>query len=179
MRDRYRILLMIITIPLLLILQSINLCHPDWLSMSLCYVGLVLILGSLHFLPEILHSKTWSKTQGKIVTSEVAKREIDTYTPFRYAKVIYNYTVNGTEFNSDRLTFGVQEIRDSGEHWIKQTLDKYPLGKVVDVYYNPRNPSKSVLDKRMNIRVFGFTLLGILFYVIGYIVGFIWSTSVG
>lgn len=178
MRDRDKIILMITSVPVLLLLQQLKLCYTDWLSMTICYVGITLILGSLTFIPELLMSANWSSVEGKIITSEKRSRDSNSSNPTLYARVEYKYLVDGMEYISKRIKLGVQEITDSSDKWLKGTLEKYPIDKVVEVYYNPRDPTKAILEKGMNIRILGFFLLGLLFYMIGLVIGNIWLSAV-
>lgn len=178
MRDRDKLLLMLISIPLLLILEKLKLCYSDWLSLTLCYVGLVLMLGSFHFLPEVIQSSRWPSAEGKIITSKKITRSSSPTLSTSYPKVEYTYSVDGVEYKANRFRLGVQDITDTRPEWVQGTLDKYPVDKEVKVFFNPRNPAKAVLERGLNICVFGFTLLGTLFYLIGLIVGWFWWASV-
>jgi len=178
MRDRYKLYLMAISIPLLFILQSYKLLYSDWLSMILCYVGLVLILGSFTFLPEVYRVSKWPSVMGKIVTSNIGSRDSESTERRIYANIEYLYSVNEVEYRAKRFKLGVQDIVDSSEHWVNETLAKYPVNNEVQVFYNPHKPSDATLDRGLNIRIFGFTLLGILFYLIGLAVGWIIQISI-
>ena len=165
--------LMVLSIILILGLQRLNLCYTDWLSMTLYFTGLSILLYSFRFFPEMILSSTWPNIEGIITTSKKHITKTGPTSSGVYPVVKYTYTVDGLEYVFNRIKIGVQSISSSSIDWVEGTLAKYPLDEVVQVYYNPNKPSKAVLEPGMTIRVYGFTLLGLLFYLIGQIVGYI------
>lgn len=62
---------------------------------------------------------------------------------YKKYSIEYEYVVNGVIYHSDVVTFSSKK---NGEEYVK----KYPVGKIVSVYYQKSSPSFSVLEP--NIR---------------------------
>jgi hypothetical protein len=60
--------------------------------------------------------------------------------------VEYEYTVDGKSHRSDEITFADPPRRSVRGWVVKGRARKYPLGKTVTVYYDPHDPSFSVLE---------------------------------
>lgn len=55
----------------------------------------------------------------------------------------------------------------SNPNHARQILNRYPLGKQVDVYYNPSKPQDSVLERRLGCAVYVGLLVGPAVLVLG------------
>ena len=88
----------------------------------------------------------------KILDSKVAQhnqRDATTGGPIRtYAPHIqYQYQVNGQLYESTRFSYLGPSHR--GKEDVEQIVARYPVGSKQTAYYNPDNPSESVLHKSM------------------------------
>jgi hypothetical protein len=99
---------------------------------------------------EVSRAARWPSTPGRVVvsTSEVrAVRtggpESDDTEPRNFAKVVYEYTVGGHKLRHDRVSIG----EDLGNFEVAETIARYPVGKTVTVYYNPRKRNEAVLER--------------------------------
>jgi hypothetical protein len=63
-----------------------------------------------------------------------------------YAVVLYEYVVNGQRYQSNRIRFGL-EVGSGWTGMAQKVVDKYPAGSVVQVYYNPADPTDAVLER--------------------------------
>ncbi len=93
-------------------------------------------------------SRAWIKIDGNIVVSEVKiplshtsddQSDVD-------AVVRYRYVVGGQNRESDRIKFGGQPSLSLG--FADTLVAKYPVGRQVDVYYDPKDPKSAVLEPR-------------------------------
>lgn len=93
-------------------------------------------------------SAAWPSVEGEVDRTwiETERREDpdgDTetyYEPF----VRYSYQVEGVSYTADRIDFGAKRSygsRSSANNY----LNDYPVGKQVEVFYNPDNPNQAVL----------------------------------
>ena len=91
-------------------------------------------------------SANWKMTFGKIVESGTRtvkkRRKGGTYVP----NVIYEYEVGGQDYRNNRVHFGFNPPT-SVLSWVEEVAAPYPVGKRVNVYYDPQNPANAVLDK--------------------------------
>ncbi|KAA0005652.1 MAG: DUF3592 domain-containing protein [Thermoplasmata archaeon] len=92
----------------------------------------------------------------------------DTYYTY-IPKIEYSYTVNGVNYSGDKISFEIVSTTDY--EWAQNKVDLYYKGKNVTVYYNPENPSESVLEKGFPGYPLFPTALCIIFIIIG--LGFI------
>jgi ABC-type antimicrobial peptide transport system permease subunit len=107
---------------------------------------LFLFTSSIQELINDLRSTRWPTTGGVITASSVEsfQESGDTYYD---PKVDYRYSVNQTEYTSQRIRFGGFAPAlpyERGE--AQRTAMRYRPRDVVRVYYNPRDPSVSVLE---------------------------------
>ena len=95
----------------------------------------------------------WPTTQGRITSSRVERREVarnaqntrgSTETR-NFPAIAFQYKVNGRTLSSTRYS-----IRENvGTHGVAEILARFPKGKVVEVAYDPTNPSKAVIERTM------------------------------
>lgn len=108
-------------------------------------VGLIFIFFSL-FLLVFFHalfyksnqSRHWPNTQGVITASE---RDNDDSGDGNTAPIhiAYDYSVNNTTYTGNNISFALFKPANVD-------IEKYPVGKAVDVYYNPNQITESVLE---------------------------------
>lgn len=86
-------------------------------------------------------SRNWFTTNGKVVYSST-HQEPDG--PYFIPVVKYRYRVEEQEYESSRIRFTWSG--ESTHPWTaSEVVNKYSVSKTIRVYYNPKNPSVSVL----------------------------------
>jgi hypothetical protein len=130
--------------------------------LPLCSIGFGLLIissvGYLYFSSRNMNE--WRVTQG-IITKSNIKRSGTTFSP----DVQYQYSVLGTEHIgmnvtiTPKQTFKLKVVQD----WTVQ----YPVGKKVDVFYNPKTPRMAVLEKGFSLKS-ALVLIGAALLVIIY-----------
>src|SRR5262245_35349894 len=137
---------------------------PDlpWLvyAVPLGMVGIIAAAAFYKWL-QVRAAANWPQTTGKVVVSTSQARKVETFDDEReggkaeevrnFAHVVYEYTVSGQIFRNDRVSIG----EDLGNFEVAETIARYPVGKVVTVYYNPRKPKDAVLERDVPKGVFG------------------------
>ena len=106
-------------------------------------------IGAVNFVNEkvkTLNAQQWPITNGVVFTSQVLVREKSgrggkfyTATPM----VKYRYSVDGQNYESDRVSFGYT----SGKNYSEKVVKKFPRGSMVEVAYQPLNPENAVLKQ--------------------------------
>lgn len=130
-------------------------------------VYLLLILGALYFTfiaaPKAINSNDWPQAQGKITSSEIVQRSRTHRTGKRItiysARIHYQYAVDNKSLTNHQLKWA--DRNSSGK--VEQNMNnKYPVDANVTVFYNPENPSVSVLQKGLSLGhiLTGLFLLG-------------------
>ena len=89
----------------------------------------------------------WPSVEGKIVTSEIS-----TSTGWskygrrttRIADIEYAYTVTGEQYQGEHLrVLPMLHLKSDGT--LEEIVARYPVGRTVQVYYNPANPAAALL----------------------------------
>lgn len=87
--------------------------------------------------------RRYVSVEGVVTASEVETRrdsEGATYRP----RVAYDYRVAGVEYRGTR--YAVFDFLSSGSRYAHTVVREHPVGAVVEVYYDPRDPTKAALD---------------------------------
>jgi len=116
-------------------------------------------------------SQNWPKVMGKISRAEVLE-ELDTdeegFTSKSYKPEIeYQYGVGDEEFTSTKVSFGGTRTYSSHKK-AEESLINYPLNGSVSVFYNPQDPSESVLIQGTK-GTMGLIIVGIVFLAVSII----------
>ncbi len=116
------------------------------LLFSLLAIGLV-VLG-LFTLRESRRSRGWQATSGRVVSSNVndfvAKDGTHSYRPM----VVFAYSVGALRLMSNRISFRSLSTPDRAA--AERYVQKYPAGKTVELYYDPQEPDRAVLEPAGN-----------------------------
>lgn len=92
----------------------------------------------------------WPTTTGRVLFATVEARRSRSgssgYSTSYYPKVVYEYEVNGQRYHSDRFNLG-WEVGRGWKSGVQKTVDRFPVGSLVPVYYNPAKPDESALEK--------------------------------
>ena len=114
-------------------------------------------------------SRSWPTASGTVQDSGMEShqsRDEDGDIKTTYGATIqYKYTVDGQEFVGDRRTFS--NVRTSSVRNTEKILERYPLGSSVDVFYDPDDPSSSVLEPGVGAATYILLLVPIGFLVFG------------
>ncbi len=141
--------------------------------------GLVFLGVGFWTINKGMQSENWDKGTATITSSEIEKTESRskdaqgfTQTSISYSvRVKYAYTVEGSSYEGNTIGFGTMSHNEKAD--AKEELKSYPEGKTTDVYYDPENPSDSVLKKGV------FWPMYIVIVVSGIIlIGSIWASFV-
>ncbi len=120
----------------------------------LAAVGVTLLVYDAKEVRMLTCSLEWPQVQGKVRSAKVFQHKGEG--GGSSAEIKYTYEVDGVGYESDRVHFGDLAASDM--------VLKYRIGHDVSVYYDPDDPSISVLDRKMvgqtmNV-MFGVALTG-------------------
>ena len=94
----------------------------------------------------------WRRTLATVTRSAVRDRR---YRAGRYTAVkavpdiAYRYDVDGRSYEGTRIRFGIVEFNRPSS--ARKLTDRYRAGAVVPVLYDPRSPSRSVIEPRVHL----------------------------
>lgn len=113
---------------------------------------MLLVGGILYFIAQrgmrsAKITQTWPTTNGQIMFSTVQARTTSSSegtSTSHYPVVTYQYQVGGQMYQSNSLYAGSEVGYWRGK--AERKAAQYPQGAMVPVYFNPMNPSQSVLE---------------------------------
>lgn len=130
-------------------------------------VGLGLMVVGATPVIETMSAADWPSTQGMIVSSDIRSRTTKGRT-VRTLKVVYRYSVKGVGYKGERIRFGADIT--PGRSSSRAVAEKYWEGKTVEVFYDPADPTQSVLERALDAEMFVMPGLGLLFFLLGAVV---------
>jgi uncharacterized protein DUF3592 len=102
--------------------------------------------------------RRWSSAPGKVLVSEVesymddsSDNDNSTHTRMFRPSVVYTFKVDGRQYMSDRVVLGTQasgKMLGGAPGFVNERVAKYPHGSDVTVYYDPKDPTQSVLERK-------------------------------
>jgi hypothetical protein len=145
-------------------MQNISFSKHKLLLLALA-VGIALFALCLPRYFREMGSANWPATQGMILETNLVHAYGVKGMPGFVPGVQYAYKVDGRTYVGTRIDFHTQDhvyAQDTAQSW----LYKYPPGRAVTVYYNPKDPSITILEPGMKSEQ------RLLFYVgVVYIIG--------
>ena len=172
MKNRNLLILWIMSFGLLLITVEVNFFPANWLSMVLSWGAIGSFLYCIHFIPEALASTKWPSIEGEIVTSHMGIKEGGSRGSSSFPIIIYSYVIRGLSYQASRIKVGAQDLSSTYRNWAIGTLERYPVGKKVRVFFNPKVPAITVLEPGINSRIYLFGVIALVFAVIAWIIGY-------
>jgi len=121
-------------------------------AMLLAPVGLI-VVAAIYKTLEARAASDWPSAPGKVVVSKSEMRKVKVIDGDRedghrfeernFANITYEYSVAGQTYRNNRVSIG----EDRGNFEVAETLARYPIGKIVTIYYNPNKRSEAVLER--------------------------------
>lgn len=142
-------------------------------------IGIVALIGGVWLIANSLYKTRlakiavnhWSISQGSVVKSskntanfgspKSKNKKANTY----ILDFEFEYIVEGIKYNSSKPLFFGLYLYDE----IEQFLTRYPVGKQVNVYYDPKNPKHAVVEtvlRNSGMHQIGFGVLLIILSII-------------
>jgi len=142
-----------------LIFGAILLPAGSWVA---CAIGLPTIEAAKA-------SVNWPKVEGTITESDMKTRQEMKNNEQRdmyEALIEFAYKVGEKEYKSRNVEFGGGG-ESSSRSSIKEVVDRYPMGKKVDVFYNPEKPDEAVLVPGVSLTSYTPVGAGVLIAITG------------
>ncbi|MFO1163286.1 MAG: DUF3592 domain-containing protein [Reyranellaceae bacterium] len=115
-----------------------------WIGLIFLPMVVLVVVAILVKLIEMRRAATWPSTMGRIVRSENQEErhtnDADQVTVTTVAVVEYEFTVAGRTWRGNRVSIGETLNTDA-------TLERYPVGRVVEVFYDAADPRNCVLER--------------------------------
>lgn len=139
------------------------------------------------FFVDAYRSSTWPQASGEVIRSDLASesrfQKSNQSTTGYWAEVEYTFVVDDAKHTSEHVT--LDGLRSgphigSGKKEAEEILARYPVGKTVDIYYDPDDPARATLETGISAGNFfvpifslvltalgGFWLIGMFFVTVG------------
>lgn len=132
--------------------------------------GFIGLLFTIHFIYLVCKSKAsenWVETKATIIKSNLDALEYVGGSAARSYKpnIAYKYYVMNNEYVSKRIFYG-SLIRTNTSKSSKETIHKYKKGDNISIYYNPNNPSQSVIERGINPIVYRSLLVVLISLIV-------------
>lgn len=92
-------------------------------------------------------AQNWASVTGTILMSSVQTSHSGTGGASVYPVIVYQYEVNGKTYQSQTVRVGDKYLKVNIPSQAQKTVDKYPIGAKVTVYYDPNNPAECALER--------------------------------
>ena len=134
-------------------------------------IGIGFAIWGAMVLMEARSAANWPTTEGTILISKF-DRNFNTSSSgkgkwYYEIKIKYSYTVDSLEYESDRVDFKSATYQYKSEVIPSTIARRYPVGKQVNVYYNPENPGKAVLETEITFMTYIGLLIGVFLVGLG------------
>jgi hypothetical protein len=110
-------------------------------------IGYLLYKRNQQSMSERQSAQNWASTTGTIMMSSVQTSHSATGGSSVYPVIVYQYEVNGKTYQSQSVHAGDKYLKVNIAGQAQKTVDKYPIGKQVTVYYNPNDPAECALER--------------------------------
>jgi hypothetical protein len=131
-------------------------------------IALAFLFGAMRARRKANAAQSWNTVMGRILSADVEPRRSHSehgYTTSYYPVVMYEYQVNGQRFMGSRINFGAQ-VGYGSANWAQKTIMRYQTGGMVEVYYDPNDPTQSVLERSAGSGSRILVLVAVLIFVI-------------
>ncbi|MGL1930582.1 MAG: DUF3592 domain-containing protein [Desulfotalea sp.] len=132
------------------------------------FLGICIVLVGIQSLIKAKESVNWPTAEGVVVSSDIydSKDENDSASKSVYhAKVIYEFSVNGTLYSSDVVAFG--DYGSADESHASDIVGRYSTGENVTVYYQHNDPDECLLEPGLAVQSFFIFGFGLVFFIAG------------
>ena len=128
---------------------------------SFVLMGAILLYVGVRGIINARASINWPHTVGKVISSSLAYDDEH----YAYPKILYEFYVDGTKFNGDRVHYGGYRSRD--DPYAVRIVERYPKEKEVTVYYMPGNPDECLLEPGIQWHTWLMPGVGGIFFIAG------------
>lgn len=111
-------------------------------------ISLMALVRLARLLGQRRKSQSWPIVQGRITESSVVEEEVpgnDYSRSLFVPKITYAYTVDGATFTGHRIEW-FDDVGSDSRRAAQKNLANYPVGQVVNVFYDPADPASAALE---------------------------------
>lgn len=124
-------------------------------------IGGVFFGGSVERYRMHLRQRTWAQTDGVAISAT----QVRTYKSRFGCRVRYAYQVDGVDYIGTRLNMNINRCEDQEE--IDRTIQMFAPGSLITLFYDPGDPSASIVDYSLDPGVYGAGIAGLASVLVG------------
>lgn len=136
------------------------------------WMGMLAGLGAIGY-AWLLHlrvqaTESWPTARGEIIEASVereASSSMNNKSATFAPKIRYRYEVNGRQYTSNTIMLG-GTLDTSSRDRAAERVQRWPVGTTVPVFYNPRRPQQSCLERKSE-GIWFTVAIGAFFFVFG------------
>lgn len=112
-------------------------------------LGVICLIIFMQPLLKYAESSNWPRTEGIIVHSGMKQDGAMFFNllPLYRVEIVYRFKSGESEFLGTQLDSDPQATLFLFERFARVTVERYPVGKTVETYYNPSNPSEAFISR--------------------------------
>lgn len=117
-------------------------------NIALIALPMVVMVGAMiiNAMLKVRRARGWAQAQGRITLSRMGVRRPpagnEIGTAVNVPDVAYSFKVGGQDYRGTRVSLG-----DISGKYAEEALARYPVGKMVTVFYDPADPGDCVLER--------------------------------
>lgn len=127
-------------------------------------IGLGILLWGLSQQEALMQCKKWTQTTAKI--TQLAFEDLSDVDGQSYVtKIMYEYKIRGKNYQNSGIAFGYNA--SSGEKYHRRIYNILATKSIINIYYDPRHPEKSIISKSQGKSIYVAQSVGIFFMIWG------------
>lgn len=128
-------------------------------------IGAIVLMWGIASSRTALISARWPSVPGSVTASSLDISSSSKGSTIYNANIHYTYSVGAQNYTGTRVTFG--DINTSNSSDAAQTVYRYRVGTVVNVFYNPNDPADAALETGFTVGLLLPLGIGALFTIVG------------
>ena len=132
-------------------------------------LGLTFLVFAIEPLVKFHAAADWPQSLGTITRSDLTIGQPLFMGLHRFHRVTvrFDYQVDGRVYQGNRVNYGIAANAFLFEQFARVVLQRYPVGKTVPVYYNPKNPGDEIIERipMPGFSMLWFTLTGLFLFL--------------
>lgn len=134
--------------------------------------GLLAVCGFFYQI-FVIRGTNWATTYGRVVSSYVKetynRRGDDANSRWMYKPIVeYEFEIDKKKYSNDDI-FAGSDFKTNSKDGIRAIVEKFPKGMTVEIFYDPEDPKRSFLEKKVYGGFYFILTIGLVFLVIGFV----------
>ena len=149
---------------------------PLPIAFPLGFMGIGALVGTIGYVmvSRARRSRSWPSVEGTVTASDVTWTErmehgdgirIGRRPRDHHVRIEYAYSVDDNTHRGTKYSFA--DAMSKSEGMCRKIVERHPVGSKVEVFYDPKDPTKAVLDRSTGCGPWMFFVVGGGFFAMG------------